>query len=93
MKFIKNINDDFIRVYTITALTVEKDQYGKWGVFAYSDSYNSKLKEFSTEAEARSWLNELVIQIDDELSGRNLTGELWKQFTQLIKEKRHADTH
>ena len=91
MKFIKNINDDFIRVYKITAFTVEKDQYGNWCVFEYSDSYHSKLKEFSTEAEARSWLNELVIQIDDELSGRNLTSELWKQFTQLIKDKRNVE--
>ncbi len=90
MKFIKDINGNFIHVYKITAFTVEKDQYGKWVVCEYSDSYHSKLKEFSNEAEARSWLKELVIQIDDELSGRNLTSDLWKQFTQLIKDKRNV---
>lgn len=91
MKFIKDTNLNFVRVDKIIALAVE-DKSTLWAVVAYCDGNCCvELKTFGTEAEARSWLKELVIQIDDELSGRNLTNDLWKQFIQLIKDKRNVE--
>lgn len=92
MKFIKNIHGDFIRVDKIIMLTVE-DQDPGWTVDAKLGEYRAALKKFNTEAEARSWLNEFVIQLEDELSGRNLTRNVWEQVSQLINGTRHADTH
>lgn len=66
MKFIQNIHGDFVRVDKITALTVDKDSYGKWHVHAFTNNYSSKLKTFDTEAEARSWLKEFVDALDEE---------------------------
>lgn len=92
MKFIQDIDGNFVRADKITALTVE-DRPTLWAVVAYCDgNYYTKLKTFDTEAEARSWLKELVIQIDDELSGRNVTRAVFKDVTQLIKGMRHADS-
>ena len=91
MKFIQDIDGNFTRVDKITALKVSKLQ--SWTVYAYCNKdYCVWLKTFDTEAEARSWLKELVIQIEDELSGRNVTRAVFKDVTQLIKGMRHADS-
>lgn len=91
MKFIKDTNLNFVRVDKIIALAVE-DRPTLWAVVAYCDGNCCvELKTFGTEAEARSWLKELVIQIDDELSGRNLTNNMLNQVYQFIKEKRHVE--
>ena len=91
MKFIQNISGDFVRTDKIIMLTVE-DQDPGWTVDAKLGEYRAALKKFNTEAEARSWLKELVIQIEDELSGRNVTRAVFKDVTQLIKGMRHADS-
>ena len=91
MKFIQNISGDFIRVDKIVMLEVT--DMPAWTVYAHLNEYRTALKKFNTEAEARSWLNEFVIQLEDELSGRNLTRNVWEQVSQLINGTSHADTH
>jgi len=94
VKFIKNIRGDFIRVDKIVALEVYKTKSpDEWVVIALLENHGTTLKQFGTEAEDRSWLNEFVIQLEDELSGRNLTRNVWEQVSQLINGTRHADTH
>ena len=90
MKFIQDIHGDFVRTDKIVMLEVT--DMPAWTVYAHLNEYRTALKKFNTEAEARSWLKELVIQIEDELSGRNVTRAVFKDVTQLIKGMRHADS-
>lgn len=65
MKFIQDIDGNFVRVDKIIALKVSKLQ--KWNVLAYCENEHCYwLKTYNTEAEARSWLKEFVDALGEE---------------------------
>ena len=90
MKFLKDINGDFVRIDKIVAFEAAQTT-DSCCVQALCDEIVATLKYFDTEAEARSWLGELMIQVEDELSGRNLTRDIFNHVMQLTGQARHVE--
>ena len=87
MKLIKDVKGDFVVADKIISFFVTEISSSEFEVRVFTvESKATTLKVFKSEAEARAWLNEFVIQFDDKVKNRELVHDTFGTLSQLLKK-------